>query len=105
MEIHNKADKIGPRKAYTWLLCLGSLPVMMISYRHHAGLQPFHSNGRRCHFGVVPFINKKALGAVASIVGAGGNATPRRCQPHAELPSNSWLKRLWVAIYRPDGAL
>ncbi|WP_163559293.1 NarK family nitrate/nitrite MFS transporter [Halomonas sp. NO4] len=23
-------DKIGPRKAYTWLLCLGSLPVMAI---------------------------------------------------------------------------
>ncbi|MCT8467586.1 MFS transporter [Chromohalobacter canadensis] len=23
-------DKIGPRKAYTWLLCLGSLPVMLI---------------------------------------------------------------------------
>lgn len=25
-------DKIGPRKAYTWLLCLGSLPVMMIGF-------------------------------------------------------------------------
>jgi NNP family nitrate/nitrite transporter-like MFS transporter len=25
-------------------------------------------------FGIVPFINKKALGAVAGIVGAGGNA-------------------------------
>ena len=24
------ADRIGPRKAYTWLLCLGSLPVMAI---------------------------------------------------------------------------
>lgn len=23
-------DKIGPRRAYTWLLCLGSLPVMLI---------------------------------------------------------------------------
>ncbi|MCK0744219.1 MFS transporter [Chromohalobacter nigrandesensis] len=23
-------DRIGPRKAYTWLLCLGSLPVMLI---------------------------------------------------------------------------
>lgn len=25
-------DKIGPRKAYTWLLCLGSLPVMLIGF-------------------------------------------------------------------------
>ncbi|MEA3252736.1 MAG: MFS transporter [Pseudomonadota bacterium] len=25
-------DKIGPRKAYTWLLCLGSLPVMMFGF-------------------------------------------------------------------------
>ncbi|WP_106477456.1 MFS transporter [Phytohalomonas tamaricis] len=25
-------DKIGPRKAYTWLLCLGSLPVMAIGF-------------------------------------------------------------------------
>ncbi len=25
-------------------------------------------------FGIVPFVNKKALGAVAGIVGAGGNA-------------------------------
>ncbi|ART62855.1 NarK family nitrate/nitrite MFS transporter [Kushneria marisflavi] len=25
-------DRIGPRRAYTWLLCLGSLPVMMIGF-------------------------------------------------------------------------
>ncbi|WFM71331.1 MFS transporter [Halomonas sp. CKK8] len=25
-------DRIGPRKAYTWLLCLGSLPVMAIGF-------------------------------------------------------------------------
>ena len=25
-------DRIGPRKAYTWLLCLGSLPVMCIGF-------------------------------------------------------------------------
>ncbi|MGO2415740.1 MAG: MFS transporter, partial [Cobetia crustatorum] len=25
-------DRIGPRKAYTWLLCLGSLPVMSIGF-------------------------------------------------------------------------
>src|SRR5215467_12098828 len=27
-------DKIGPRRAYTWLLILGSVPVMLVGFAH-----------------------------------------------------------------------
>jgi NNP family nitrate/nitrite transporter-like MFS transporter len=47
-------------------------------------------------FSVVPFINKKALGAVAGIVGAGGNAGAVAAGFLFKNPALSWPQALLI---------
>ncbi len=56
------------------LLVFSQMPVLILARSSMVIFSLFVQMSEGATYGVVPFINKKALGSVAGIVGAGGNA-------------------------------